>query len=129
MVGLALFGLIGLTWLGFGLAMIAVPSRLAGWLQRSFSYPLYRFLLTQAILLGGLILVLGSTELPSHILWIALGVIAVLKGMFLLGAPDKLFVRLLGWWQRMPHWALRLAGLVLVTLSTLLAVDTIHVLS
>ncbi len=128
MVGSALCGLIGLIWLGFGLTMIAVPSRLVGWLQRSFSHPFYRFLLTQAILLGGLILLLGGAELPSHILWIALGVIAVLKGMFLLGAPDKLFVRLLGWWQSMPHWALRLTGLVLVTLSTLLAVDTIHVM-
>jgi hypothetical protein len=116
-----LLGLIGLSWAAAGVAMVAVPAwwqdRTAGMLAAPFS----RFLLTQGMVLCGLILILGT----SHVwLWGTLGVLLVAKALVLLGMPESSRARLIEWWRRSPAWSLRLAGVLQVALATLLVIDT-----
>ncbi len=126
MVTLFLFGLISLIWAAAGTAMMATPSWSSGWVRRVLGDPFRRFLLTQGMILGGLILVLGAATHRGHWLWVTVGLLGVGKALVLLGAPESLCDRMLNLWERSPLWAHRLTGLTLVVLATLLTIDTIR---
>ena len=61
---LFLLSLISLILVAAGAAIMAMPSWWSGWVRRALVDPLRRFLLTQGMILGGLILVLGAST-PS----------------------------------------------------------------
>ncbi len=126
MVTAGVLAIIGLMWMACGVAMIAVPSWWVGWTLHVCSQPVSRFLLTQVAILGGLVLILGTSGHQGFWLWVAIGSLAVLKGMLFLGAPRRLYHRLLERWGRVPLWAHRVAGILLVTLATLLTFDTLR---
>jgi hypothetical protein len=127
MVTLFLFSLISLILVAAGTAMMAMPSWWSGWVRRTLVDPFRRFLLTQGMILGGLILVLGASPHRGHWLWVTVGLLGVGKALVLLGAPESLCTRMLNLWERSPLWAHRLSGLMLVVLGTFLTIDTIRV--
>ena len=92
------------------------------------SYPGRRFAIAQVMILLGLALLIGTTSLQTAWLWAVVGTIVVLKGMFFLGAPEPLRVRLVAWWSRTPSWAHRVAGLCLVGLAVLLTIETVRIM-
>ncbi|MBM4123354.1 MAG: hypothetical protein FJ246_00120 [Nitrospira sp.] len=126
MLTLPLFGLVALTWLAMGVTMITLPARWRARIGRVLTDPLPRFLLTQGMILGGLVLLVGSSTQEGHWLWVSVGALMVIKGMILLGASPRLRERLLGRWGRIPLWVHRLSGTVLIVLATLLAIDTLR---
>ncbi len=129
MAVVGMLALIGLIWFAAGLALIAAPTWWSALMARTLSSPSRRFSLTHAMMLIGLILVIGTSSLQTVWLWTSLGVIAVLKGMFFLGAPEALRVRVLEWWSRTPTWAHRVAGLCMVGLAVLLTIETVRIVA
>ena len=128
LIVLAPLAVIGLLWAGSGLALIAAPARWAAWNGRLVSDPAYRFLLTQATILVGLLLMIGTALSQFRWVWVTLGAIAVIKGGVFLGAPDRMRAALLAWWLALPSWGHRVVGLALIGLATLLAVDLLRAL-
>ena len=124
---LFLLSLISLILVAAGAAIMAMPSWWSGWVRRALVDPLRRFLLTQGMILGGLILILGASTHRGHWLWVTVGLLGVGKALVLLGAPDSLCHRMLNLWERSPLWAHRLSGLMLVVLGTFLTIDTLRV--
>ena len=127
MVTLFLLSLISLILVAAGAAMMAMPSWWSGWVRRTLADPFRRFLLTQGMILGGLILVLGASTHRGHWLWVTVGLLGVGKALVLLGAPDSLCHRMLNLWEQSPLWTHRLSGLMLVVLGTFLTIDTLRV--
>ena len=106
--------------------MMAIPSWWSGCVRRALVDPFRRFLMTQGMILGGLVLVLGASTHRGYWLWVTVGLVGVGKALTLLGAPESLRDRMLNLWERSPLWAHRLTGLLLVVLATLLTIDTIR---
>jgi hypothetical protein len=119
-------GFVSLVWLAAGAVMIAAPAWLSGQVQRNLSDPFSRFLLLQGAALAGVLVVLGSSTDQRSWFWIAVGSLATAKALLLLGLSAHHRDRLLAWWRARPLWLQRLAGLVAVTLATLLAVDAVR---
>jgi membrane-bound ClpP family serine protease len=121
-----LLGLLSGIWAAMALAMITVPvwwrNRLAGQMAR----PLSRLLWGLGIIVAGLTLIVGTSAMPDTGLWAVLGVLAVLKGMVLLGLSDSARAAAVAWWQRQPVWADQIAGVTSMALATLLAIDLIR---
>ena len=69
--------------------MIGAPSWWAKTIRRWASNPFYRFLLTQATVLVGLILLLGTSGHPGYGLWVTIGGLEILKGLIFLGGAGK----------------------------------------
>ena len=126
MVTLGLLAIIGLLWMGAGIAMIAAPSWWTSWIMRAWPHHVWRFLLAQVALLGGLVLFLGTSEHQGVWIWRTIGVLGILKGIFVLGAPERLSTRKLRWWGGIPLWAHRLVGMLLVGLATFFMLDTLR---
>ncbi|MDE3226214.1 MAG: hypothetical protein KGN30_12480 [Nitrospirota bacterium] len=119
-------GVIGLIWVGIGVAMIALPAWWQDRMRRTLADPLGRLLVAQGMILGGLLLFLGTSALRGAWLWAVLGALAAVKGLLLLGISAALRDRWMEWWGRCPSWLHRLAGILLLALGTLLAVDTLQ---
>jgi hypothetical protein len=86
-------GLVGFLWVGSGAAMIALPLWWQERMRRALADPLGRLLLTQGMILSGLLLFLGAAPLRGARLWASLGVLTVVKGLVLLGLPGPLRAR------------------------------------
>lgn len=113
---------ISLIWLAAGVAMIAVPAWWRQWIVRTLADPFSRFLLLQSAALVGVLLLLAAAEPPRDWFWIAIGAVATIKSLGLLGLHNAGRDRLMNWWQRWPDWSQRVSGLVTVALAVLLAV-------
>lgn len=118
-----LFGLISLVWMIVGVAMLASPAWWSHQIRRWMTEPLLHFIFMQAVLLGGLILLVGSSALGSR-LWLFVGTGLMALALGLLGLPVSMRARLLDRWSRSPFWVHRLAGMTLVILAGLLVIDT-----
>ncbi|MFM8551508.1 MAG: hypothetical protein ACKOCD_04220 [Nitrospiraceae bacterium] len=119
-------GLVSLLWIGIGVVMVALPAWWQAQVQQTMADPLRRLLIAQGMILGGLLLFLGTAPLRGAWLWALLGSLTVVKGLLLLGCSPSLRDRVLDWWGRCPVWVHRLAGVLLLALGTLLAVDTVQ---
>ncbi len=75
---------------------------------------------------GRAALFLGTSALRGAWLWTVLGALAAVKGLLLLGISAALRDRWMEWWGQCPSWLHRLAGILLLVLGTLLAVDTLQ---
>jgi hypothetical protein len=120
---LLLGGLIGLIWMAIGIAMISAPDWWRSLVQQALVDPFRRLLLTQGMILGGLLLILGTGQLRGAWLWMTLGFLTVAKGLVLLGIRDQLRNRWMAWWTRFPILMHRLTGVVLLVLASLLMID------
>jgi len=121
-----ILGFVSLVWFAAGVVMIAAPAWLSGHLQRSLADPFSRFLVLQGAALAGVLVVLGSSVEQRSWFWIAVGSLATAKALVLLGLPTYHRERLLAWWWASPLWFQRLAGLMTVSLATLLAIDAVR---
>lgn len=119
-------GIISVVLGGTGLAMATFPSAWVGWSVRTLSDPSRRFLTTQGMVLGGLLLVIGTASWQGFWVWMIIGALAVGLAMLMLSATDHMREQLATLVQRAPLWAHRLAGLLMLVLATLLAMDLIR---
>lgn len=126
MATLVWFGLISAVWAGIGVAMVVAPSSWQGWVRRAFVDPVTSFMVSQGLMLAGLLLMLGAGGHRARWLWMAIGLLMVAKALVLLGLTASRREGLLRAWERFPAWTLRVIGLLTVTLATLLAIDTIR---
>jgi threonine/homoserine/homoserine lactone efflux protein len=124
MLAALLFGLIGLAWMVTGVVMLANPAWWSDRIRRWMRDPLPRFVLTQGMMLSGLILVVGGAAQPGSWLWVTVGVLLVVMALGLLGISAPGCGRLLDRWARGPLWANRVAGMTLVVLAVLLLIET-----
>jgi hypothetical protein len=115
--------LVSLLWFAAGVAALAAPAWWGHRLYRSMAEPVSRFLVTQGLLLAGVLLLLAAAELPRSWFWMAVGGLAAAKALVLLSLPDRSRKQLLAWWTSQPMWVPRLAGAVMAALATLLAID------
>ena len=115
--------LVSLIWFAAGVAALAAPVWWSQRLHRSMADPVSRFLVTQGLVLAGVLLLLAAAELPRSWFWMAVGGLVSAKALVLLGLPERSRERLLAWWTGRPLWVPRLAGAVAVALATLLAID------
>lgn len=119
-------GFVSLVWLAAGIVMIVAPAWLSGHIQRNLADPFSRFLLLQGAALAGVLVVLGSSVEQRSWFWIAVGSLATAKALVLLGLSTHHRDRLFAWWCARPLWLQRLAGLMTVSLATLLAIDAVR---
>ena len=118
--------LISAVWVGIGAAMIALPAWWQERMRRALADPLGVLLMAQGMILGGLLLFLGASALRGAWLWTALGALTAIKGLLVLGISAPLRDRWAEWWGHCPSWWHRLAGVLLLALGTLLAVDILQ---
>lgn len=119
-------GFVSLVWLAAGVVMIVAPAWVSGHMQRNLADPFSRFLVLQGAALAGVLVVLGSSVEQRSWFWIAVGSLATAKALVLLGLSACHRDRLVAWWCARPLWLQRLAGLMTVSLATLLAIDAVR---
>lgn len=117
---------ISAVWVGIGAAMIALPAWWQERMRRTLADPLGGLLMAQGMILGGLLLFLGTSALRGAWLWTVLGALTAVKGLLVLGISAPLRDRCVEWWGQRPSWWHRLAGVLLLALGTLLAVDIVQ---
>lgn len=119
-------GFVSMVWLAVGVVTIVAPAWLNGQVRRHLDDPFLRFFLLEGVALAGMLVVLGASVDQRSWFWIAVGSLATAKALVLLGLPARHRDRLLAWWCARPLWLPRLAGLVTVTLATLLLIEAVR---
>ena len=118
-------GLTTLAWGLLGLMMTIVPAMGLACVKGVFLDPWRRFWMGQAIMLMGLILMIGTVGLKGFWVWVACGGLAVAKACILLGATasgrDRILRRINHW----PVWLYRCSGMIHLALAVGLAADLI----
>lgn len=123
MVAHVVVGLTCLVWGAGGLLMTIVPVVGFAWIQRSVLDNWRRFWIAYAMMLMGLVLIVGTTGLQGFWLWVACGGVAVAKACFVLGASASFRDRVLHKVGTWPAWLHRCHGMVSVVFAVLLAAD------
>ncbi len=118
-----IIGLISVVWGASGLVIAIVPALAVTWAARMFRDVWWRFWAAQAALLIGLLLIVGTSHLKGFWLWVACGVIGVVKGCAILGASESFRDRMLQWLGHWPLWLHRCNGMMALFLAVLLAAD------
>jgi H+/Cl- antiporter ClcA len=77
-------------------------------------------------MVAGLALAAGAASLQDSWLWMAIGLLAALKGVLLLALSDAARSAVFEWWRGKPVWAVQIAGVASMALATLLAIDLIR---
>jgi hypothetical protein len=103
------------------MGLIIAPAWTVVIVERVISDEFRLFVLIQLGMIVSLALVVGTTGLNFHGLWIVLGSIGLLKGLFFTWAPIGRREAVLDWTLKRPFWEYRTCGLILVALATLLA--------
>lgn len=119
-------GTVSVVWLAAGLVTIVAPAWLNNKVRQYLSDPFSRFFILQGAALAGVLVVLGTSVDQRSWFWIAIGSLATAKALTLLGLPARHRDRILDWWSARPLWLHRTAGLVAVTLATLLSIEAIR---
>ena len=120
-----IFGTLGLMVGVLGIVMTMVPVIWRTSLTKMLREPGPRFLATQGMVLGGLVLLIGTNEFQGFWLWVTLGFFGVVVGCFMLGASSssrERLIHLLGQW---PSWLYRLGGVMVVCFAVLFGADLI----
>lgn len=118
-------GLTSLAWGLAGLTVAIVPDVALVWARGILLDPWPRFWFGQTILLTGLLLVIGTTDLTAFWLWALCGALAAIKACLLLGAPALWREQVLRWLNKWPPWLFRVGGTLDLALAAGLAADLI----
>ena len=108
-------------WFSVGMGLLIAPAWTVVIVERVISDEFRLFVLTQLIMIASLALIVGTTGLHFHGLWIVLGCIGLLKGLFFTWAPIGRREAVLDWALKRPFWQYRVCGIILVALATMLA--------
>ena len=125
MVLKVIYGCLGVALGMVGLLMTVVPATWKTTMMSMLKDPGPRFLATQGMVLGGLILFMGTTGFHGFWVWVILGVVGVVIACFLLGCSAKARETLIHAIEQWPPWLYRLSGVMLVTLAILFGADVI----
>ena len=120
-----IYGCLGIVLGMVGLLMTIVPVTWKAAMRSMLRDPGPRFLATQGMVLGGLILFMGTTGFHGFWLWVLLGVVGVVIACFVLGCSADVRETLIHVIDQGPSWLYRLSGLVIVTLAILFGADVI----
>lgn len=115
--------LTSLAWGLAGLTVAIMPAVALVWARPILLDPWSRFWFGQAVLLIGLLLMIGTTGLVAFWLWAVCGAVAAIKGCLLLGAPLSWRERILQWLGTWPPWLYRVGGTIDLALAIGLAAD------
>lgn len=115
------FTTIGVLWFSLGMGLIIHPAWTVVIVERVISDEFRLFVLTQLAMIVGLAFLVGTSGLYFHGLWIVLGCIGLLKGLFFTWAPIRRREAVLDWALKRPFWEYRVCGIILVSLATALA--------
>ena len=118
-------GLTSLVWGLAGLTVAIVPALGLVWAKRILLDPWPRFWFGQTILLIGLLLMIGTTNLTGFWVWAVCGALAAIKACLLLGAPVSWRERVLRWLGTWPPWLFRVGGTIDLVFAVCLAADLI----
>ena len=80
---------------------------------------------TQAMVLGGLVLLMGTTGFRGFWLWVIVGVGGVVIACLLLGSSAHARETLIHAMEQWPLWLYRVSGGMIVTLAVLFGADVI----
>ena len=125
MVALLLMGFIGLVWGMMGLVLTVSPSVWIAFSRKTLTDPWQRFWVAQAMLLFGLVLIIGTASLQGFWLWVGCGIIAVLKACFILGSSENFRYRLAAMATKQSMWVYRGSGFLTLVLAFSFAADII----
>ncbi|MCY4612455.1 MAG: hypothetical protein OXB94_02385 [Nitrospira sp.] len=117
--------LTSLAWGLAGLTVAVVPAMGPVWAKRILLDPWPRFWFGQVILLIGLLLMIGTTDLTAFWVWAVCGALAAIKACLLLGAPVSWRERVRQWLGTWPPWLYRAGGTIDLALAVCLAADLI----
>ena len=118
-----ILGLFSVVWGAWGLLFVIMPTQAITWTKSFFFDVGRRFWIALAVLLIGLLLIIGTESLEGRWLWVACGGISVLKACWLLGASESCRDRAWQYCSRWPTWLLRCDGVIILALAVLLAAD------
>lgn len=115
-----LLGALAVIWLADGLALLLAPQQVVALVKDAMARSpwVVRAEILAAVL--GLLLLMAAPELWLTGLWSSMGVLMMLKGLFLAGGPDPWRQRVLAWCLDREAIDYRLGGLALCALSALL---------
>jgi len=116
-----LFSFIAVVWFSVGLGLVIAPAWCIEILERLVSDEFRQFVLVQMGMVLSLILVIGTGGLVFRSVWIGVGCLGLVKGLFLIGAPIGRREAFLAWWFKRPFWEYRAWGFVLMILAATLA--------
>ena len=108
-----------------GLVLIVAPIAWIAFVKRTLIDPWRRFWVTQAMLLFGLVLIIGTAPFQGFWLWVGCGVIAVLKACLILGSSEDFLDRLATMAINQSMWVYRVSGLLTLVVAFLFAADII----
>jgi hypothetical protein len=115
------FTTIGVLWVSLGMGLIIAPAWTVEIVERVISDEFRLFALIQLGMIVSLALIVGTIGLHFHGLWIVLGCVGLLKGLFFTWAPIGRREAVLDWALKRPFWQYRVCGVILVALATMLA--------
>jgi uncharacterized protein YjeT (DUF2065 family) len=115
------FTFIGVVWFSLGMGLIIVQAWTVEILERLVSDDFRLFVVIQIEMVVSLALLIGTAGFAFRPLWIVVGLVGLLKGLFFTWAPIGKREALLDWFFKRPFWEYRLCGAVLVAVATVLA--------
>ena len=126
MIAVVSLSVVSLVMMGSGLVMAIIPLIWKTWIQGTFLKPSQRFLLAQALMLMGLVLIVGTQGHGDRWVWIVVGSALATKAFILLGISYSQREAIIQKWSRLPILAHRMTGAALVALAVLLVIDVLH---
>jgi hypothetical protein len=116
-----IFTTIGVSWFSLGMGLLIVQAWTVEILERLLSDDVRLFVLIQAEMVVSLALLIGTAGFAFRTMWIIVGCLGLLMGLFLSWAPLGKREALLDWFFKRPFWEYRLSGAVLLGFATALA--------
>lgn len=116
-----IFSCLGVVWFSIGMGLIIAQAWFIEILERLVSDEFRLFVLLHTGVFAGLALVIGTSGFAFRALWIVVGCVGVVKGLFLIWSPVGRREAVLDWLFKRPFWVYRMSGFVLVGLATALA--------
>ena len=115
------FTCIGVVWFSLGMGLIIVQAWTVEILERLVSDDFRLFAVIQVEMVVSLALLIGTAGFAFRPMWIIVGCLGLLKGLFFTWAPIGKREALLDWFFKRPFREYRLCGAVLVAFATALA--------
>jgi len=120
-VRIFLFTVVGVVWFSLGMGLIIAQAWFVPVLEGLLCDESRLFILVQVELVISLALLIGTGGFAFRGLWIGVGAVGLVQGLFFILAPIGRREAILDWCVKRPFWEYRMAGFLLVGLATMLA--------